>query len=139
MKSNVEYLNETVWARVKPSPLGGVGVFTIRDMPAGTTITDFMTCKPGLLFITEWEAKELHPAIKSLILDQFLQNREGEIITPPPNSVINLRCFMNHSRTPNTDGMITLCDVPAGVELTEDYTAFGELSSISKEHFGGIL
>ncbi len=138
--TTVEALNNTVWARIAPSPLGGVGVFAIRDIPASTVFSDY---RLGMIApqirISKNELSELHPAIRSLVLDQFLSHNEQCVIASSPNFTVNLRCFMNHSHTPNTNGIKTLVEIKEGEELTEDYTSFHPLSSISINHFGDIL
>lgn len=133
-------LNETVWARIKPSTIDGVGVFAIRNIPRGQNISNVTIDEFRLLTtISVEELDTLHPQVKKLLLDQFLSHREDKIVCKNPNAMVNLRCFMNHSETPNTDGVMALRDISEGEELTEDYTMFGELSSISKKHYDTIL
>jgi hypothetical protein len=136
----VEYLNSTVWATVKPSPVHGVGVIAIRDIPKGTRYTDFQMLGQAAVYTLERTAfNRLLPEIRELILDRSLVHAGLPIIFTSPNAQADLRAFMNHGSTPNTDGFVTLRDIKAGEELTEDYTSFGELSTISREHYDSFL
>lgn len=140
MNNAVEHLNNTVWATIKPSPVHGVGVFAIRSIPKGQKYTDFHTLGLAEMYTLERdEFAGLTPEIQALILDRALVHEEQPITFMSPNAQVDLRAFMNHSSTPNTDGFVTLRRIKKGEELTEDYTSFGELSTISKKHYDSFL
>ena len=140
MNNTIEYLNNSVWATIKSSPVHGVGVFAIRPIPKGQKYTDSITTFAALIIRLDYkEFSQLHRSIKSLILDRCLVHKDEYIDFMSPNAQVDLRAFMNHSSTPNTDGFVTLRRIKKGEELTEDYTSFGELSTISKKHYDSFL
>jgi hypothetical protein len=121
----IKYLNSSVYCRLSPSPLGGIGVFAIRDIPAGQPITDYNGGDLLLYAVTMEDYMGIEPEIRHLI--------EQQTVFPPwsknpmfnsPNSNQRLEAFMNHSVTPNSDGIITLREVKKGEEITKDYTEF---------------
>jgi len=119
-----EYLNATVWATLKRSDIHGIGVFAIRDIPAGQRITDNTVNDPTdfhTFIFAEKEFQLLLPEIQELILDRtiFEEGRRMKFISPNDDAV--LRSFMNHSDTPNTDGEYGLRDIKKGEELTESF------------------
>jgi hypothetical protein len=135
MNAVVEYLQNSVWATVKPSKIHGVGVVAIRDIPEGQVITDNGQAwgLSSQFLITQEDLQAIDKPIRDLILDRCLMF--DKYIACSPNAQVDLRAFMNHSKTPNTDGFVTLRKIKEGEELTEDYTSFGELSTISKNHY----
>ncbi len=113
------YLNASVWAKLAPSPIHGIGVFAIRDIPKGQKIyTMALERKP--LILTEWS--QVEPEIRELIWQRWAFAAEGEMFMSP-NDDAHIPSFLNHSDTPNLDKLTfeTLNDVSAGEELTEDY------------------
>jgi len=121
----VKYLNNTVYCRLGPSKIHGVGVFAIRDIPKGTLITDHNIHYPNNQQYTlsvEMFLK-VHDEIRSLILDRFFYEAADTKFTfYSPNSDQFLQAFMNHSDTPNSDGHEALRDIKAGEEVVEDFT-----------------
>lgn len=116
----VDYLNNTVWATIKPSKLGGVGVFAIRDIPKGTIYAQVPEL-PGVVKVEPEELTELHPEIKKIVLDRVLFRKDGNNNMRHPNLDANLQAFMNHAEEANTDGSVTLKEIKKGEELTENY------------------
>lgn len=137
----VENLNKTVWCTLAPSKIHGVGVFAIRDIPKGTIITDHTNETLDNIVTYELTAEEfqqIHPAIQALILDRTIF--EDIIRFTSPNTDAVLRSFMNHSFTPNTDGVQALTDIKQGEELTENFTSFTEkIHPLSKQHFSQFI
>lgn len=123
----VKYLNTTVWARLGPSVIHGVGVFAIRDIPKGTQITDFnlndfRNQRP--LRINYKDFEKILPEIRALILDYvtFLYHKKiPEFSFFSPNQNACLQSFMNHSDKPNSDGVWSLKAIKKGEEITENY------------------
>ena len=125
MNESVEYLNKSVWATLKPSPIHGVGVFAIRDILKGTVITEHTVHNiydAHLCFVPVGEFDQIVPEVRELILDRTMF-QEGQTVLSfySPNFEATLQSFMNHSDTPNTDGKVTLRDIKKGEELTEDF------------------
>lgn len=133
MQSN--YLNNTVWCTLAPSPIHGVGVFAIRDIPRGTLLTDHTvetmdTAHTFMMTLTEFN--QVHPAIRSLILDRTLFGDTLRFHSPNKDAV--LRSFMNHSDTPNSDGIRATRDIEAGEEVTEDFRTLTDPGDITRRH-----
>lgn len=121
----VYYLNDTVYATLKPSPIHGIGVFAIRDIPKGKRYTDISVHnldETEILELSESDFEKLRPEIQTLILDRttFVESQNTYFFYSP-NHEVCLTSFMNHSETPNVKNDITLRDIKAGEELTEDF------------------
>lgn len=121
--TDVDYLNESVWCKVAVSPIEGVGVFAIRDIPKDTKISDYEGNIVSFT-LTEEEFGQLLPEVRDLILDRTFFVEDMPLTFMSPNSVQVLQAYMNHSDTPNSDGWNTLRDIKKGEEITEDYRKF---------------
>lgn len=123
--STADYLNSTVWARLAPSSIHGVGVFAIRDIPKGQAITDFHY--PDFRPIEEYELtrKEfdrIRPEIRALILDRILYTAdEKTFLVTSPNDHAYLQLFMNHSDNPNVVECKAIRHIRAGEEILESF------------------
>lgn len=139
--TSAEHLNKTVWATLKASPIQGVGVFAIRDIPKGTIITDnslidLMNPK-SVIYINESEFVSILPEIRALILDKILFCNEKTFQFFSPNHETCLQSFMNHSDNPNSDGEIALRDIAKDEEIVINYRdldGFDKINHYSKEH-----
>lgn len=121
-------LNNTVWCTLAPSPIHGVGVFAIRPIPKGTEYTDHTNETLDAIEtyeLTPDEFATIDPAIQRLILDRTIFTEHLLRFTSPNTDAV-LRSFMNHSDTPNTDGIRTLRDILPGEELTEDFRTLAD-------------
>jgi|SRR6185369_2780064 len=129
--SNLE--NET-YVRLRPSPLQGVGVFAIKDIPKG--VNPFkMANKPKYKSIkcTADDLKHVDPVVKKMIHD-FIEP-EGTSYYIPENGLnsLDLTFYLNHSENNNLaviddDGdndaylsFATLRHVKKGEELLINY------------------
>jgi SET domain-containing protein len=114
------------------SPIHGIGVFALTDIPAGTC---------GLFAPPqEWPAlpldrvAELPEQAQRLINTYCLQDEHNAYLPPHGFRVLDMVIYLNHSATPNLkqvnagDDFITLRDVVQGEELTIDY---GTLETVS--------
>jgi SET domain-containing protein len=107
------------------SPIHGIGVFALIDIPAGT----------GGLFAPpqEWPALPLErinelPKHSQKLLNTYCLQDEVNVYLPPNGfRVLDLVMYLNHSDNPNLkqvnagDDFVTLRDITAGEELTIDY------------------
>jgi SET domain-containing protein len=133
--SQTKELLDTVWAKIAQSPIHGIGVFAIRDIPKGTEINKN---DQELYSLTLSEIKNLPEEIKSLILDRTIFIKETKLHNfYSPNYDAKLQAFMNHSDTPNSDGIYAIRNILKGEEITEDYNTIQsqELHDISKQHY----
>lgn len=133
-----EYLNTTVFAKLAPSPIQGIGVFAIRDIPKGIKISDYTLAERdnAHFYVMPVEQFELIlPEIRELILDRMLFEDKPMVAFVSPNTDAQLRSFMNHSDDANTDGTVTLRDIQKGEELTENFKALTQtLHPLTKNH-----
>lgn len=126
MNTDADYLNSTVWAKVGVSPIHGVGVIAIRDIPRGTPITDFNIFHHKIervpFHMSEEELLKIHPDIQELIFSKTIWPMNvREYTFYSPNHEVSLQGFLNHSTDPNTDGHVALREIKKGEELTENY------------------
>lgn len=112
---DVSELNKFVYATLRPSPIHGVGVFAIRDIPKGASFVG--SHRHYYKGLTEEDLTVIHPEIKKLIAQ-----RHGSFsLFQSPNDDVKFLAFMNHSDTPNSDFGHALRKIKADEEITEDY------------------
>ena len=136
----IDYLNSTVWATLRKSPIHNIGVFAIRDIPKGTCFTDIMDYEttPTCNSLSPKEMNKIYPEIRKIILDRTAFNSSHKTLDfYSPNCDAKLQSWMNHSDTPNTTGTHTLRNIKRGEELTENFhVVAGEpFHPLSKAHF----
>lgn len=143
---NAEYLNQTVWARIGPSKIHGVGVIAIREIPKGTLYTDYTVhdVRRGAIPFTlsQKEFEKLLPEIQELILDRTTFNADEDMTFHSPNAEAVLQSFMNHSHAPNTFLGRTTRDIKAEEELTEDFitlTVKGRMHKLNRKHYSSFV
>jgi hypothetical protein len=122
-----------VHARLKASPIHGVGVFAIRDIPVGTSI--FGNDRRAI----NWMAAEvldqggLTDEERQLYIDFGV--RKGALIGCPENfNLLSVGWYVNQPAPGETANllateqldMIAVRDIPAGEELTISYAEFSE-------------
>lgn len=142
--NKVDYLNKTIWCKIAPSSIHGVGVFAIRDIPKGQRLSDYEfdnLSVPRLYLLSEAEFELLLPEIKELILDRILipeELRSIPFLSPNCNQI--LQSFMNHSSHPNSDGLKAIKDIKKGEEVTEDYHILNSRwHSLTKNRMSDII
>lgn len=120
-----ELANNT-WVMIRPSGVHGIGVFAIRDIPAGCR--DLFSKEMGhwvTVPMSETDALPVHA--KELVENYCLFDKENYFIPALGFKAIDLSLFLNHSDTPNVfsvnDGEYfeTLRDIKKGEELFINY------------------
>ena len=121
-------LSNNTWVMIKPSGTHGIGVFAVRDIPAG--------CKE--LFskeMGEWttvqrnEIDTLPQHAKDIVENYCLYDEENYFIPAQGFKVMDLSLFLNHADEPNiisvNDGEYfeTIKEIKKGEELFVDYGA----------------
>tara|TARA_B110001454_G_scaffold181617_1_gene175746 strand:- start:742 stop:1251 length:510 start_codon:yes stop_codon:yes gene_type:complete len=149
----LRHLGTEIFCRIGISPISGVGVIAIRDIPANT---DPFLCTPPkgdhFIDISEQELSEMNPSIQQYIKDFFSKDEQGAY---PVNATglndLNISFFVNHSATPNLkiedvkvendtekvnslNTFLTNRNINAEEELTCDYREFLSVN-ILKEQF----
>src|SRR3990167_6990106 len=111
-------LNTYCKSRIAPSKIHGVGVFAIRDISKGQKL--YADIVPEVFNLPYSSFNYLFPAVRQLLLERFPLVTKGSMFVYPDT---RLQAYINHSDTPNYDCLTdtTLCDIPEGEEITEDY------------------
>lgn len=116
----MDELNKAVFCKLAPSPIHGIGVFAIRDIPKGQELTD---CYGSLrhYILTKKEFDKIVPEVKKLILERtkFIKGKPYGFFSPNSNQMF--QHFMNNSHFPNSDGKYALRKIKKGEEVTENY------------------
>ncbi|MCU0705356.1 MAG: SET domain-containing protein-lysine N-methyltransferase [Fimbriiglobus sp.] len=111
-----------------PSPIHGIGVFALADIPAGTR--DLFAPPADWVPVPDAEVEKLPPHVRQLVHTYCLWDAGVYYLPPHGFRVMDVVMYLNHSDTPNLrqidggDYFETLRDVAAGEELTVDYTTF---------------
>ena len=130
----LDNLMNNTYVRLKPSPLQGVGVFAVKDIPAGVNPFKMPNkVKYKTIKCTENEIKYLDPAVKKMLHD-FIEP-VGKSYHIPENGLnsLDITFYLNHSKNNNlgvvdnqndNDGylsFITLRPIKKGEELLINY------------------
>lgn len=122
----IQYLNDTVFCKLGNSPIHGVGVFAIRDIPEGTSLTDYTISnaeETRWLYLKPEEFDQVLPEIRALILDRNTFDERTEYLKfLSPNRTMLLRAFMNHADDANSDGLTATRFIREGDEITDNFT-----------------
>lgn len=135
MPTRVELLRTVLadcYCRLQPSPIHGIGVFAIRNIPRGRN--PFQTlpryARPGYVRVTDAELDALPPRLAGTIRALFVPADGTMHIPTCGTNVVYLIAYLNHSATPNlrtADGFNFLARrrIQEGEELTVDYRTYG--------------
>lgn len=119
-------LQKDTYVMIKPSPLHGIGVFAIRDIPKGTS--DLFSQGVGewiKLTVAEVEALPKHS--KDLVENHCLFDENYYYVPDYGFKLVDLVIYLNHSDKPNVisinDGEFfeATRDIAEGEELLVDY------------------
>jgi hypothetical protein len=108
-----------------PSPIHGIGVFALTDLPAGTA--DLFAPPVDWVPVPEADVHALPPAARRLVENHCLWDAGVYYVPPHGFRVVDVVTYLNHSTAPNLrqegggDRFVTTRDVAAGEELTVDY------------------
>ena len=119
-------LKKDTYVMIKPSPLHGIGVFAIRDIPKGTR--DIFSQGVGewiKLTIAEVEALPNHS--RDLVENHCLFDERYYYVPDHGFTLVDLVIYLNHSETPNVisinegEFFEAIRDIATGEELLVDY------------------
>ena len=121
-------LSSNTYVMLKPSPIEGIGVFAIADIPKGCRT---MFGKPDAadewITITKKEIESLPAHIQFLVGNYCLYDEEHYFVPAYGFKKMDLALFINHADTPNIisvndgDYFEAIRDIKAGEELLVDY------------------
>ena len=122
---------ENTFCRLKKSDIEGVGIFAIKDIPAGTN--PFLGVnKQKWHKVSDKELKNLDKEIQKMVSDFFCADKRGNFLIPECGlNGIDISFFLNTSKNPNVttkDGIIfrTIKNIKKGQELTVSYANYDE-------------
>lgn len=115
---------------LKPSSIGGVGVFTTHDLPKDMQIFLGKHC-PKKRTIKE---------VPEAFLKYCIFLNDEECISPERFDRMEIGWFLNHSDKPNitktAEGrVITLRDIQAGEEILMDYNELNEPEHLKESYY----
>lgn len=121
-------LSNNTYVMLKPSPIEGIGVFAIADIPKGCRT---MFSKPDAddewITITKKEIESLPAPAQFLVGNYCLYDEENYFVPAQGFKKMDLALFINHADTPNIislndgDYFEAIRDIKAGEELLVDY------------------
>ncbi len=121
-------LSNNTYVMLKPSPIEGIGVFAIKDIPKGCRD---MFSKPDTndkwITVPKTEVEALPPHAQFIIGNYCLYDDENYFIPDHGFKKIDVSLFLNHADISNIisindgDYFETVRDIKAGEELVIDY------------------
>lgn len=121
-------LASNTWVMLKPSPIEGIGVFALRDIPKGCRD---MFGKPDddseWITVSKSEVEVLPAHTQFLISNYCLYDSANYFVPAQGFKKMDLSFFLNHSDMPNIisindgDYFETIRDIKEGEELVIDY------------------
>jgi len=119
-------LHHDTYVMIKPSPVDGIGVFAIRDIPKGCR-NMFSKNIGEWIKVSKDEVEQLPSHSKTLVETYCLYDNDHYFIPNYGFKIMDLVNYLNHSDAPNirsvNDGEFfeALVDIPAGEELLINY------------------
>ncbi|MEK6959277.1 MAG: SET domain-containing protein [archaeon] len=128
-KIALEMIKKT-YCRLKPSLLGGVGIFAIDDIPKG--INPFASApKPKWIRLNARDLAGLDKERKRLVDDFYVKQKDGTIwVNKTGFYGMDMSFYINHSKNPNMvekkggDYFVTKRKIKKGEELIVDYGTY---------------
>lgn len=121
-------LSNNTYVMLQPSPIAGIGVFSIQDIPKGCRD---MFSKPDVndkwITVSKKEVEALPAHAQFIVGNYCLYDDENYFIPDDGFKKIDVSLFLNHADTPNIisindgDYFETIRDIKAGEELLLDY------------------
>ena len=122
----LKQLAESTYVMIKASPVHGIGVFAIRDIPKGTQ--DIFSQGIGeWIEVSKEEVDALPKHSRDLVENHCLFDDKSYFIPDYGFKLVDLVIYLNHSDTPNVvsinDGerFEAIRDIAFGEELFVDY------------------
>jgi uncharacterized protein len=125
-KALLQELTGNTYVMIKPSPVDGIGVFALIDIPKGCR-NMFSTGIGNWIEVPRAEIEKLPPHARTLVETYCLFDNDNYFVPEHGFKVMDLVNFLNHSEEPNiisiNDGEFfeTIRDIKAGEELLINY------------------
>ena len=122
----LKQLQSQTYVMIKPSPLHGIGVFAIRDIPKGNRDI-FSEGFGDWIKVSKEEVDALPTHSRELIENHCLFDEDSYFIPEYGFKLVDLVIYLNHSETPNVislnegEQFEALVDIKEGEELLVDY------------------
>lgn len=124
----INELSRNTYVMLKPSPLEGVGVFAVRDIPTGCRDI-FSKPDPNDTWIrvSKKEVELLPPHAKFMVENYCLFDKDSYFVPDHGFKKMDVSLFINHSDVPNIksindgDYFETIRHINEGEELLLDY------------------
>ena len=122
----LKQLAESTYVMIKASPVHGIGVFAIRDIPKGTQ-DRFSQGIGDWIEVSKEEVEALPKHSRDLVENHCLFDEKSYFIPDYGFKLVDLVIYLNHSDTPNVisinDGerFEAIRDIACGEELFVDY------------------
>ena len=124
----LQELSGNTWVMIKPSPIEGIGVFALQNIPMGCrSMFSQAIEQEEWIPIAKTEVENLPAHAKALIGNYCLYDDENYFVPDYGFKKMDLVNFLNHSDTPNVisinDGEFfeAIKDIKQGEELFIDY------------------
>lgn len=121
-------LRDDCYVMLRPSPVAGIGVFAVTDIPKGCRDMFGKPDAPEHWIAVPRNEVELLPAHSRFLVENYCLYDEHQYFVPEHGfKKMDLACFLNHSDTPNVasvddgDYFEALRDIATGDELFVDY------------------
>jgi len=117
---------------LKPSPIGGVGVFALHDIPADADLA---------LVPSDYETRLLHESEIPLALRMYCVARENDMwVCPAQFNRLELSWHLNHSEEPNAlhigKGAFRTCKaIKADEEILINYNTLNEPEAKKEDYY----
>lgn len=124
-------LQSEQYVMLKPSPVHGIGVFAICDIPKGSR-NIFSKGVGGWVRLSFAEVEALPPHSRNLIETYCLYDETHYFVPDYGFKLMDLALYLNHSSTPNIisinegEAFEALRDIREGEELLVDYGTIAE-------------
>src|SRR3989344_5874491 len=118
---------KNTYCRLRSSKISGIGVFAVRDIPAGTKL--FRGVRPQKWY--RFKAAEFANAdfgVRQMVDDFFVVEKDGTVLVPRFGlDGMDISVFLNHSKRPNAETrdegftFVAKRRIRRGEEVTVDY------------------
>ena len=122
----LEILQKHTYVTLRPSPVHGIGVFAVADIPKGTK-GFFSDDKSEWVPLHKKEVEALPQQSRALIENHCLYDSDYYFVPEYGFRILDLVVFLNHSEDPNVQSLedgadfIALRDIKSGEELFVNY------------------